>query len=290
MNRRRSVTNRTAIACTFAAACASVAQPTTTRPSAPPSTTTVPASAPTSSGSAAIDALLDRLETKGRVIQGLFTRIEYHDIRVEPVEDVILKRGELLFRRLEPNSKFLITFHETVAGGIKTASREDYLFDGVWFTERSERARTVIRRQMVREGTQIDPFKLGAGPFPLPFGQTRADMVRNFIISLDPPRAGDPPATDHLHCIPRATSDVARTYTRVEMFIDRRLELPVRLEVERVSDGNRIRVDFTDLNPNESPAASRFQIDAPGPDWDTRVEPLPPEPAIPPPGGGVNAR
>lgn len=279
-----------ALACLLARAVPSRAgPPTASQPASAPSfpgAATAAASAPATSGDAAVDSILDRLEVKGRAIQGLTAQIEYNDIRFEPVEDKITKHGELTFRRLDPNSKFLIVFNETIAGGVKSDRKEHYLFDGEWFTERSERAKTIIKRQIVPKGKRIDPFKIGKGPFPLPFGQRRAEMLDNFRIVRKPAQPDDPPNCDHLHCEPRPFSELAQKYKRVEMYIDRRLELPVRIEVERTADDNMIDVRFSRLNPDAAPAASRFQIDRPpGPDWDVREEPLPegaPEPPPPP--------
>lgn len=256
----------------------------TSQPAATPAPAT---SVPTSSGDPAVDALLDRLEARGAAIRGLSTTVEYNDIRFNPVEDKITKRGELFFLRGEPNSKFLILFHETVAGGVTIKGDEYYLFDGAWFIERKDKGNSIVRRQIVRPNQRIDPFKVGQGPFPLPFGQRRGDMIANFTITKLPPRRDDPANTDCLHCVPRANTELARRYLRVDMWIDRSLELPVRIEVERSSDENIIDTRFTRLNPADAPAASRFQIDQGlGKEWSITDEPLddvaePPAPPAP---------
>lgn len=249
---------------------------------AAPAPSPTPASAPASatqqatSGNPTIDAILDRLETKGDAIKGISTKLIYNDTRFEPVEDKVVKNGELLFSRGEPNSKFMIRFDETIAGGVKRPNREYYLFDGTWFTERNDGAKQVIKRQVVRPGEHIDPFKIGKGPFPLPFGQRRAEMLKFFTITLEKPKADDPPNTDHLHCVPRPEEvELARKYKRLDMWVDKKLELPVRIEVERLSDENIIDVRFENMDPTGALAESRFQIDTPpGKDWEIREEPI----------------
>ena len=114
--------------------------------------------------------ILDRLEAKGQAIKGISTNVTYNDVRFEPVEEKIVKKGELLFLRGNPSSKFLIRFDETIAGGVKRPKPEYYLFDGRWMTERNDATKQIIKREVVREGQSIDPFKLKKGPFPLPFG------------------------------------------------------------------------------------------------------------------------
>lgn len=231
-----------------------------------------------SSGDPKIDAILDRLESKGQTIQGLSTVLIYNEIRFEPVEEKVIKRGELFFRRGEPNARFMIRFDETVAGGVIQSNKEYYLFDGGWFIERNDRAKSVVRRQIVRPDQRIDPFKLGSGPFPLPFGQRRTEILANFVAKREPPRPDDPPDTDHINLVPRPNSELSQRYRRVDMYIDRRIELPVRIEIERLSDDSIVDVRFERLDPNDAPADSRFQIDRPtGKDWDFREEPLPPD-------------
>ncbi len=256
------------VACCLAFALSALADaPSTSAPAAP---------AVATSGNAAVDSILDRLEAKGQAIKGISTNVTYNDVRFEPVEEKIVKKGELLFLRGNPSSKFLIRFDETIAGGVKRPKPEYYLFDGRWMTERNDATKQIIRREVVREGQSIDPFKLKKGPFPLPFGQRRADMIENFLITLLPPRPDDPPNTDHLHCEPRPESEFAPEYRRVDMFIDKKLELPVRIEIERKSDDSVIDARFENLDPAAAPAESRFQIETPpGKDWNVDVQPLP---------------
>jgi len=259
----------------------SVTSQPTTRPVADspcPPATTQPASAAVaaaaSSGNAEVDTLLDRLEQKGAAITGLSSRITYRFVTVEPVEDVQTKIGTLLFARAEPNPRFLIHFNRLIAGGIESERGEYFLFDGQWLTERNDKARTVTRREIVRRGERVDPFRIGKGPFPLPFGQKREEILQNFSVSLKDFEPGDPRNTRHLHCVPRPNTELASKYRRVELYIDRDVELPVRIVTERLSDGNRIEVDFADIDTKEAPALSRFQVATP-PEFTYTEEPLP---------------
>jgi hypothetical protein len=236
-----------------------------------------------SSGDAQVDKILDRLEVKGEAIKGLSCKLVYKYVTVFPVEDAQIKEGNLLFARDAPNSKFLIHFEKLIADGVVIPRDEYFLFDGEWFVERNDKARTVIRRQVVRKGERIDPFKLGEGPFPLPFGQNRADILRNFKVTLVAFELGDPRNSHHLRCVPLPDSELASKYSRVDMFIDRRVELPVRIVTRRVADGNRIEVDFREIDADEAPAKSRFRIEVPA-GFEVREEPLPPIPTEHPTG------
>lgn len=219
-----------------------------------------------------LDRILERLEGKGQSIKGLRCKLVYRFVEIDPVEQVTEKEGELLFARAEPNPKFLVHFTRIVAAGTVQETGEYFAFDGERVVERNDKARTIRRRQFARTGERQDLFRIG-GPFPLPFGQKRADILRNFVVTLEPFTPEDPRNTDHLHCVPRPNTELADKYSRVEIYIDRKLELPVRIVTERLSDGNRTEADFREIDANEAPAGSRFSIEAPK-DYDVTDEPM----------------
>lgn len=250
-------------------------QPVSSQPTSPPPAAGATVRPPTS-GDPTVDSILDRLEIKGKAIKGLSCDLVYTYVTVEPVEDTQVKEGRLLFARGEPNARFLVHFTKMIAGGLIRRSGEYYLFDGQWLTERNDKAKTVIRRQIARSGERKDPFELGKGPFPLPFGQKREDILRQFRVTSQAFTLGDPPGSLHLHCVPRPKTAMSEKYSRVEIYVDRRLDLPIRIVSERLSDGNRIEVDFKGIDTNDAPAGSRFTIGRVPEDFTTTVEPLPP--------------
>lgn len=226
-----------------------------------------------SSGNPTVDAILDRLEAKGKAIKGLQCELIYTYVMVEVVEDRQIKEGTLLFARGEPNSKFLVRFTRKIAGGIVNREEEHYLFDGEWLVERNDRSKNIIKRQIARKGERVDPFKLGEGPFPLPFGQKREEILKYFDVTLKPFELGDPLGTKHLHCVPRPNTQMARKYRRVEIYVNSKLDLPVRIVSERLSDNNRIEVDFKKIDTNAAPAHSRFRMEIPE-GFDITEEPI----------------
>ncbi len=260
----------------FSAGClAQGGSPKESAPTSAPALSTQPAGKP-SSGNTKVDAILDRLEVKGRAIKGLSCKLIYQFVTVMPVEDRQTKEGELLFARGEPNSRFYIHFKKLIADGIVKETGEYWSFDGQWLVERNDLTKKIIKREVAKPGERQDPFKIGKGPFPLPFGQKREDILSNFKVTLADFTLGDPRNSDHLHCVPVPNTPLADKYSRVEIYVDRTLELPVRVVSERLSDSNRIEVDFKDIDLQEAPAGSRFRVEEPK-DYDVTVEPLSPE-------------
>lgn len=245
------------------------------RPATPPAAGEV-----SSSGDRVVDVILDRLEARGRGIRGLSCEVVYHHVTTVPFTEKTKKVGKLLFSRADNNSQFLIHFTRRVADGVVIDLKEIYAFDGQWFVElHGGEAKSVTRRQIARPGEKIDPFELGKGPFPLPFGQKRSEILKHFEVSLGRGDREAPPGSKHLHCVPRVGTPMAEEYKRVEIFVDPRRDIPVRVVTERVEDKSRVEVDFNAVNLNDAPAASRFKVETP-PGYSETIEVIEEEPQI----------
>lgn len=156
------------------------------------------------------------------------------------------KEGRIQFQIVEPNPRFLIHFAKTDTDGV-LGKQEWYLFDGRWLLQVLERLEQITKQQLVRTGEKIDLFDLEKAPFPLPFGQKKDKMLANFDIRLAPPTADDPLETDHLVCVPKAGSRLHRRYERLELFVDRKINLPRRIVVTKNKDEVNT-ADFGDLS------------------------------------------
>jgi len=235
------------------------------------------------SGDKEIDDLLDRLEAKGDSIRGLACKLHYNYVTIDPIESSTVKTGELLY--LKPtgsnvNGLFYIHFDTMIADGVKTNHEEYIAFNGQWLVERNDKAKTIIRREVVGPGQKINPFELGKGPFPMPFGQKRADMLQHFKITRVRPSAKTPSGVIQLHCVPHPHSNMASRYRRVELLIDTKIDLPVKVISERLNDDSRIEATFGDIDTKAAPTPDRFVIQEPK-DFDKREEPITDEPAGP---------
>ena len=198
-----------------------------------------------SPGEARIDEILTRLEKRSDGLKDIRGKV----IFIEEDRINLTKRtkyGEILFMIAEANPHFLIHFEKTEMDGI-LGKREWYLFDGRWLYEALERIKQVTKREIARPGETIDLFDLETAPFPLPFGQKKAKILKNFTVTLVPPGKGDPAGTDHLRCVPKPDSRLHGKYDKLEFFIRQDVHLPSRVVITR-NDGLEVnRADFPDL-------------------------------------------
>ena len=190
-------------------------------------------------------------------------------------------------RASSPVAKFKVHFDKKIAGNRKRDLDEEHLFDGRWYTELQSATKTVTRREVRRAGETSNPYKLGEGAFPLPFGQKKADILKEFDVARIPEKPGDPPDTDHLRLTPRPDTETGRTYKTLDFWIARGGDysgLPIKVRAGK-KDGtgavnSYITITFSDVELNTGFARNVFKIDVP-PGYEIveeRLEPLPPLP------------
>lgn len=242
-------------------------------------TTTAPAPAAglTSSAPAsqpALDPEVDRILTRlgEREVQDLHARLTWRqDFVIDEPEDAATKKGEIWYQRAKPVARFLISFSERLGpGGRVDKWDEKHLFDGCWYVEVQSRTKTFTRREVRRPDDPGDPYKVGQGVFPLPFGQKKEDILREFDVRRLPPTESDPPNTDHLKLVPRAGTRTGQSYKELDFWVDREgpnAGLPTRVRVAKI-DGtgklnSHITITFGDAELNLGLADSIFDLKVP---------------------------
>jgi hypothetical protein len=262
------------------AATAALAAPPASAPTSQAATSQPVAAQPAGSQPAAergVHTVLHALEQRGESVKDLKAKIEWQ-VLDQVINDKQVKFGELLFKRDKPRDKFLVKFTRTVVEDQVIDKPEEHLFDGQWYTEKREATKSVIKRQIVRPGEEFDPFKLGQGPFPLPFGQKEAEILAKFQVTCVEPAKDDPANAAHLKLIPKPTAeDMAEKYKELHFFIDKKLDLPVKVVADQ-KDEKLVTVTFTDIRVNTAIPGSAFTVSVPDdPTWSVSVESLTPE-------------
>jgi hypothetical protein len=244
------------------------AQPPLTAPTVSPLPATTPA-ATQPQLDPAVDAILGRLEQ--RSVSDLHARVAWQQEYVGDLPDeALIKRGELWYLTAQPVPKFLVHFTEQFVGQRKDALDEQHLFDGQWYVELQSRTKMVTRREVRRPDDRVNPYRLGEGPFPLPFGQRKQDIVREFEVALVPPAQGDPPAMDHLRLVPRPGTRTGENYKEVHFWVQQGGPLdglPVKVRAAKLRPtgqlDSQITITFADPRLNTGLKDDRFKLETP---------------------------
>ena len=253
-------------------------------PQAPPDVAPAPpGDAPKPELSDKVNRLLEQLEKNAKDLNAFTAKVMYEK------EDAMLGRKELrtgdLIYRVDPQSKeksFAIFFDFTIVNGRKRPENKRYVFNGRWLAEIDDKEKQFIKREIVPPGKQLDPLKLGEGPFPLPIGQPKAEVLARFdVTAAELPQQGllkDLQNVDGLLLVPKPGTQEAKDFIKVELFYDRQLLLPVGIHLVD-GNGDQKSIKMTDMrrNPTLTEAElAKLNIQDPDPrEWRIDIRPWP---------------
>jgi hypothetical protein len=227
-----------------------------------------------------VETLLDKLERSAADLNAFTAKVTYQK------EDSVLGRletrtGELIYRLDASNDEksFAILFEWTIINGRKRQDHKHYIFNGRWLAEIDHANKQFIKREIVAPGRKLDPLKLGEGPFPLPVGQPKAEVLARFDVTKAAlPDAGllkDLQNVDGLLLVPKPGTPESDEFAKVELFYDRQTLLPVGINTESKGDRKTIKLTEIRRNPELDEAAlQKLNIQEPDPgEWRVDVRP-----------------
>ena len=250
----------------------------TTRPTTRPA----PATAPVDP---AVEAVLDRMEAAGAKFRTLTADIQYEELDVA-FEDLTVHTGQVYYSK-DPAGKrpanFRIHFDRIKQGRVRRRADRDYVFTtdekGQWFIYRDGKTKQWRKHQVAPPGKPQDALKLGKGPFPVPFGQKKADVLRLFTVTIRKPTGKDPKGTTCLLLVPRKKAAEDLTVLKIEMWVNKD-GLPEKIRTEEGSDDvveTEKTAIFDKINTKARLKAGVFDLRAPsvGSGWEVEIKPLP---------------
>ncbi len=188
-----------------------------------------------------VEALLDRLEHSADDLRNFRAKVRY-DKWEAFLESRQIRGGELVYEvdECDGSKRFAITFTQLVVDDARLEQRKEYIFDGGWFVEKDHQQKLFIKRQIVAPGEEFDPLKLGEGPFPLPIGQPKEEVLARFDVKLlDTPSDAVLASlferakveAEGLELTPKPGTPEAEDFHRVELFYDSTTLLPVGIVI-----------------------------------------------------------
>ncbi len=234
-----------------------------------------------------IDTILHKIELQGDKLKSFQAQMTY-ELTQQITSTKIVRNGELWYQVDENSIQAKIHFDDHLQYDLDDEPderpkpvkyNEDYTFDGQWLTRRNERTKMIQKWEIAKKDWSRDSFRLGQGPFPLPFAIRKQDVINHFEIQLIPPVAALEklyPAvkdTDHLQLKPKADSPYAKDYHTLDIWVSKKLSIPTQIsysnkeyEITTVS-WNRIELDKP-LKPEI------FQLKKTGSGWTEETHPL----------------
>lgn len=229
---------------------------------------------------ASSDELLDALEKSFETLKDIAAEVYYR--KEDPFTQTEARRGTFLYQRdaEKKSSRLAILFENVIIGTQMREARTHYIFDGIWLVERDEERKQFIKRQIVAPGQTFNPLKLGEGPFPLPIGQSKKDVLARFSAELIglPDEGGFlhgriAPIAVGLELVPRPGLPEAQDFEWVRIYYDRATLLP--MAVDALSpDGVRKYVLLREVKHNQGVDETLLSVETPeGDGWAIDIRP-----------------
>ncbi|MDX9911350.1 MAG: hypothetical protein RBS39_05925 [Phycisphaerales bacterium] len=232
------------------------------------------------------DDLLRALETSGSDLRTLEAQMRH--VRTFVLQgDVQTRVGRVVFAQ-DPagegktvRRRFAVLFEKMQVGSRLEDERKEYVFDGTWLVERLPDEKLFIKRQVVAPGESFDPLRVGEGPFPLPIGQRRDDIVSRFKAELVAGEAGlsEKDAAFGRDCFqlvltPRGGRDSDAAFQEIRLWYEKAKLLP-RMARTVDWEGDETLVQLIDVRTNAAVDDALLDTTTPpaGSGWDVQVRP-----------------
>jgi hypothetical protein len=223
-----------------------------------------------------IGRTLDKIEAVE--IESMTATISY--IRTDPILDrKEIRTGKVLFRQGSDNTReAAILFDSLIIGQRREKIQKHYIFSGRWMAEIDHENKQFIKRELVSpDEKEVDPFELGSGPIPLPIGQSKESVLKQFdVTTVDLPTEG-PLSHVHvssvgLHLVPKREND----WEYIDLFYDPTTWMPVAVRTMETDGTKRVsRLTHVQLNTLSEEDAKLLSIETPdSTEWSIDIQPL----------------
>jgi outer membrane lipoprotein-sorting protein len=226
-----------------------------------------------------LDTILDALNARGKDLTDFSCDVTLHASDMRTGQDTA-QIGTVVFQnRPGGDSRIKVAFdkRQTDVGNghpITQKQRLDYLLDRGWLTDRDYQKKLEVKRQVLKADQKMNLLKLGEGPFPLPIGQDKEDVKKQFKVTKAEPAADDPKGTVHITLVPKAGSQLERRFKKIDVYIDMATNMPGRIDTEEKGGTARsTELSHVKLNSGlKDDAFTLTNIDNEG--WNRREEPF----------------
>ena len=229
---------------------------------------------PVLNADSSIDDILDALDRSGNQLQDFVADVTLTQADARS-GDSSSNSGKVYFQRTGPGqARIRVSFDTEAVGDHQMDKKVDYLLDNGWLWERDYRRKTEIKRQVIQPGQKMKLLKLGEGTFPLPIGQDKAEVHRQFDVQKVAPREGDPAGTLHVSLTPGKGSQLARKFSSIDVWVDPETQMPRRIEAVDANETTIRTTDLTNLRMNQGIAADAFRLPPIDDSWNRHEEPF----------------
>ena len=221
------------------------------------------------------DQILDALDARGHGLKDFAG-----DVALDETDslsgDVSTLKGKVWFGdKGDGNSRIRVSFtSKTVNGKAAANYHKEYVLDNGWLVDRDYRQKIEVNRQVLKPGQKANLLKLGEGPFPLPIGQPREEVLKMFDVKRISAGKDDPAGTVHIELIPKEKTRFARKFKKLDVYVDVKTNFPRRISTIATGNDEEKATDLGQVNVNVGVKDADFKLEDVGNDWTRKTEPM----------------
>ncbi|HWE01669.1 MAG TPA: hypothetical protein VG326_04605 [Tepidisphaeraceae bacterium] len=202
---------------------------------------------------AKVDQVLDALDVRGKTMKEFTAKVSLTEGDIN-FGDLKTSIGRVWFQKKgDDDGRIRVTFDKRKVGEYFRDEKVEYLLDNGLLIDRNYKKTNEDRRQVIKPGEKINLLKLGEGPFPLPIGQDKADVHREFDVQLIAPTRDedkDLTGTIHLRLTPKPGTRFARRFSAIDIWVDRTTRFPAQIVTVAPDQSDQKTTKFTDVQIN----------------------------------------
>lgn len=213
--------------------------------------------------SSGVDPILDALHEVGRELRNFTAQVVLTETDLISA-DSFSRDGRVWYQKKgEGDARLHVVFDTRTTGEDKPVNEKvEYALDKGWLVDRNYKKRIEVNRQVLRPGEKINLLKLGEGPFPLPIGQKKEDVLRLFNVSKIAGKSTDPAGTVHLQLTPKAGTQFERKFSQIDVWVDLSTHFPRRIETLDKNQTTSRTTDLSKIEVNGAVKDSDFSLPA----------------------------
>ena len=229
-----------------------------------------------------VNALLTEIEKAGSELKSFQAEMKY-DVLDPLSESQRIRTGQLYYQVKEDVVYARIHFDDLVQLDLMDEDsnpkpvkfNEDYYFDGLWVHRSNTQTKTIERWEVSLQRQARQSFRLGQGPFPLPFAITKSDVLEFFtvkIVSDEQDEANKVEKAIHMLLMPKPDTKYAEDYTSIEFWVNESSYFPVKIKYEE-KDYIQTAVMWTNIKTDKKIKDSIFKTPSVPNGWTETVHP-----------------
>jgi outer membrane lipoprotein-sorting protein len=207
-----------------------------------------------------LDVILDALEARGKDLKDFSADVTLTTVS-ERTGAESSQTGKVVYQeRGAGDARIRVSFDKRkLENGATQPHKVDYLLDQGNLTDRDYAKKLEVKRQVIKPGQKMNLLKLGEGPFPLPIGQSKEEVKKQFEVTKVAPAADDPKGTVHVKLVPRAGSQFEKRFRSIDVYLDPATNMPARIDTSEKPDTARM-TELRNLKTNSGVRDEQFAL------------------------------